>query len=317
MRKLFFALLIFILAMGSARAQHQLENPGFESWEDVLVGGSDTIREPAEWSSLKTSDDNTLTPLAPVVCKRSSEAHSGNYSVKLTNVLTLLVANGTVTNGRVHPNLNTSLAYMYSDTLDSKWHTPFTSKPDSFAGWFKYIPQSGDQLEIRVILHQGVGKQPDNDSLNNWIAQAHFKSPLNTGSQWLRFSTPFTYYNDKTPQYVLVVLNSGNGFFPVAGSIAWLDDLEMIYNNPQVSVDNQPASTGMIYMIGKQCILIQGFRNDNFSSACIMDITGRIVWKNNEVTDRMDISQSGLKDGIYLVSLYGKNGVVTQKIMIR
>ena len=43
----------------------QLDNAGFEQWENV--GSSD--EEPIEWSSTKTSDNSSLNALAPQVNK--------------------------------------------------------------------------------------------------------------------------------------------------------------------------------------------------------------------------------------------------------
>ena len=104
-------LLLFVVFLSAmASAQTQLENPGFELWEDILVSDPDTIREPIDWSSLKTSDDPTLSSLAPVVLTRSQDAHTGDYSLELTNVKSFIVANGLATNGRVHPNINTDPA---------------------------------------------------------------------------------------------------------------------------------------------------------------------------------------------------------------
>jgi len=228
-------------------AQNQLENPGFEQWEDILVCESDTIREPIEWSSLKTSDNPSLNSLAPVVCTRSSDAHSGEYSIELTNVLSFIVANGVATNGLIHPDINPELAYIFTDTLDSQWNTPFNARPDSIAGWFKYAPQGNDTLEVEVVLHRDFGKQPDEEYTENWIGVAEFKSPLNTGNEWIRFSAPFVYFSDTIPEYVLVVLNSGNGYSPIPGSIAFFDDLEMIYNPPQTTRERLNHPEGFIY----------------------------------------------------------------------
>jgi len=47
----------------------------------------------------------------------------------------------------------------------------------------------------------------------------------------VRFSPPFTYIHETIPEYVLVILNSGNGFEPVAGSVLLVDDLEMIFTS--------------------------------------------------------------------------------------
>ena len=305
----------FILVL--SQAQDQLENPGFEMWDDILIGGNDTIREPVDWSSLKSSDDPALNPLAPVVCKRSTDAHNSNYSVKLTNVLTLVVANGVVTSGRVHPNLNTSLAFMYTDTADGKWNTPFTSRPDSITGWFKYAPQTGDTLEVRTILHRGYGKEPDTTYLGNRIAQSHFRSGVNTGIQWIRFSAPFIYYNNQTPQFILVILNSGNGFNPIPGSVAWFDDLEMIYNSTYESRVNPATSSEYIYALGNQYIVIRGSQPGRYTSSSITDITGRIVWSGPVTSDRIDIGNVSLKRGIFLVSLARKDLILTQKIVVR
>ena len=59
----------------------QLDNNGFENWEDIGT----SIEEPIDWSSTKTSDNPSLNGFAPQVIERSSDAHSGSYSAKLTN----------------------------------------------------------------------------------------------------------------------------------------------------------------------------------------------------------------------------------------
>jgi hypothetical protein len=305
-----------ILLVGLSSAQSQLQNPGFELWEDILIGSSDTIREPVDWSSLKTSDVESMSNYAPVVCKRSSNAHSGNYSIKLTSVNSLIVANGVASNGRVHPDLNTSLAYIYTDEQDGKWNTPFNAKPDSVVGWFRYLPQTKDTLGVKVILHRGYGKQPDADYLDNWIGMAAFYSPLNTGSQWVRFSAPFVYFDDTTPQYILIVLNSGNGFHPVAGSIAYFDDIEMIYHSPQTNTDNPVVSAAFMYVVDNHFLVIRGMQQDQYTSVSIRDISGDLIWNGNVTDDRIDISPAHLEKGLYLFSLIGKSAFYSQKIMV-
>ena len=69
--------------MSTAHDQDQLDNAGFEQWEEIWVSDVDAIREPVEWSSVKTSDTQVLSDLAPVVCKRGSDAHSGEYSIEI------------------------------------------------------------------------------------------------------------------------------------------------------------------------------------------------------------------------------------------
>ena len=316
MKRIQALVLTVVLLSAAASAQDQLENAGFEQWEDILVSETDTIREPIDWSSLKTSDNPSLNPLAPVVCKRSSEAHSGEYSLELTNVQSFVIANGVATNGRVHPDLNIAASYTYTDTLDDQWNTPITTRPDSIAGWFRYMPQGEDTLQVKVNLHQGFGKQPDAEYTENWIAVAEYRSPLNTENEWVRFSAPFTYFSEANPEYALVVLNSGNGYQPVAGSIALFDDLEMIYNSPQSTVDRQKQPDGFIFATDNGHLMIQGMDHGQFHTIKILDISGRQVWTGTVTADQVDISSAHLEQGIYLLSLSGKSAIYSQKIML-
>jgi hypothetical protein len=316
MKRILVTFLAVVILAGISAAQSQLENPGFEAWDDVLIGGGDTIREPVDWSSLKTSDNPQMSTLAPVVCERSSEAHNGHYSIKLTNVVSFFVVNGAATNGRVHPNITTSLAYMFTDTLNSAWNTPFTARPDSIVGWYKYAPQGDDSLQVKVTLHRGFGKVPDTEYTDHWIGMALYKSPLNTGNNWVRFSAPFTYFDDNTPEYVLVILNSGNGFLPVAGSIVNFDDLQMIYNSPQNALKDQETSLGYIYAVDNRYLVIAGMKQVRFPSAELRDMAGRLVWAGSINSDRIDLSSANLKKGIYLITLIGESDVYTQKIML-
>ncbi|MCP4312945.1 MAG: T9SS type A sorting domain-containing protein [Bacteroidetes bacterium] len=318
MKKIYESILIALLLTGMAtsHAQDQLENPGFEQWENIFESDADTIREPVEWSSLKTSDDQTLSDFAPVVCKRGSDAHSGEYSIELTNVSSFIVVNGVATNGRLHPDMNPELAYIFTDTVDNRWNTPFNTRPDSIAGWFKYTPQGKDTLQVKVNLHQGFGKQPDAEYTDNWIGVAEFRSPLNTDNEWIRFSAPFTYFSDSNPEYVMVVLNSGNEYTPAAGSVALFDDLEMIYNSPQTSMERLKNSEGFIFAVDYRYLVIQGMDHASFQTIKIHDLTGKLVWTGSVTADQVDISSAKLRKGIYLVNLAGRSKVFAQKIML-
>ena len=310
-------LLLVVLPGAMATAQTQLENPGFEQWEDILASDVDTIREPVDWSSLKTSDDPNLSTLAPDVCARSNDAHSGEYSIKLTNVKSFIIANGVATNGRLHPSITPGESYIYTDPEDGKWNTPFTGRPDSIAGWVNYSPQGEDNLQIQVILHQGYGQRPDPESDENWIADAMYTAPLNTGGEWVRFSQPFTYMHETIPEYVLVILNSGNGFEPVAGSVLLVDDLEMIYNTPQSNVDLLKQTEAYLYAIDKHHLVLKGLDHSHFQSVKIFDFSGKLLWSARLTSDQIDIAPAHLDKGIYLVKLSGKDEIFTQKVLLR
>ncbi len=228
MKKKLFIGFIFLIFVVSSPGQTQLENPGFEDWEDVGL----PVEEPVDWSSIKTSDNSILNQFAPIVWGKDETGHSGNYCVKLFNVsIFTIVAAGTLTNGRVHSDMNPDLGYVFTDTSDARWNSPLTGKPDSLVGWLKFFPQGNDVARVRALIHRDDAKIPENGTFSNWIAETEFVSVSEEIEEWTRFSVPFTYYNSDAPEYVLVVINSGDGTTPVEGSIAYFDDLELIYNS--------------------------------------------------------------------------------------
>jgi len=217
----------------SAYSQQQPQNTGFENWETI---SGLTSQEPVDWSSIKTSDGGgIINGLAPYVWDKSTDAHTGTYSVKLFNVTApiggIIVA-GLVTNGRVHAELS-GTGWVYTDTGNEQWRTSLTQKPDSVAIWVKYTPVGGDVAQVKALLHTGSAKIPD-AAQANWIALAQIDIP-NTVSTWTRFSAPFSYFNSTTPQYILFVVNSA-GFSAHVGTVAYFDDIELIYNEPELDL---------------------------------------------------------------------------------
>ena len=293
-------------------AQQQLENPGFEEWEDVGL----PVEEPVNWSSIKTSDNDILNPVAPIVWGKSDAAHSGNYCVELFNVAVFsIVATGTLTNGRVHSDMNPELGYVFTDTSDSRWNTPFTKRPDSLVGWLRFYPQENDVARVRAILHRGYAQAPENGTFSNWVGEANFISVSEEIDTWTRFSVPFTYYNSETPEYILMVVNSGDSTIAVDGSIAYYDDLELIYNGP--GIDENPAKEFNVYFYnGKIVIVFNTPQNINNATLEIIDLSGRIIFSENiTIVSKKEIPVN-LNQGIYILKI-GKNSTTfTKKLYI-
>lgn len=231
----------------SAFAQTQIENGGFETWENL--GAPE--EEPTEWSSLKTAD--ALAWATPVVCSRDATApHSGSYCVRLENKTAFgVTANGLLTSGRVHADWDPENGNVFTNPADAKWNTPFTDRPDSLVGWFKYDwaddGTGADRGKVEVLLHDNsaTGQLPDDPTPGaHWIGKARYDIELETTS-WVRFSVPFTYYSAGTPDYLLIVCSAGDSTIANEGSVLFLDDLELIYN-PENTVEIAPATDQFI-----------------------------------------------------------------------
>ena len=306
-----FNLLVMVTAIAFSQ-QPQLENPGFEEWEEI----SPVVNEPLDWSSLKTSDDPFLSTAAPIVWEQSNDAHSGQYSVKLTNVTTFgIVATGTITNGRIHPDFYPPDGYSFTDTEDAQWNTPLAARPDSLTGYYKYYPRANDSAQAKALLHVYNGKIPANDTDTNWIAFAEFVGG-GTDGQWVRFSAPFVYTDERVPEYILLILTAGNGTNGTDSSQAYYDDIALVYNSS--GIDDPTLAEYPVYVSGKTVYLDhvpQDYLNDAYLT--ISDICGRTIFSDEVTSSHMNIESAGIREGIYIINIYNSKQRLVSKVFIR
>ena len=299
--------IIFALLIINGTLSQQLENSGFEQWENVGTGEE----EPLSWSSTKTSDNSSLNGLAPQVISRSTDAHTGSYAAKLVNKnvpFVNIVANGILTNGIVHTTTNPQDSYVYTDVNSSDHSQPFTSFPDSIVGWYKYAPQGNDVGNIQVLLHGSYGQLPV-DASTSIIALAEFDFSAN--SNWTRFSTPFIYYPTiNNPSYILCNISAGDSTQAVANSELKIDDLELIYNTTKIT-DESTNSINVTYLNDH----LQFSNVVNEINYAIYNLQGQLM--NIGKIDRYNRNVSiTLESGIYFIFIQSKDHYQTIKILV-
>ena len=299
--------IIFALLIINGTLSQQLENSGFEQWENVGTGEE----EPLSWSSTKTSDNSSLNGLAPQVISRSTDAHTGTYAAKLVNKnvpFVNIVANGILTNGIVHTTTNPQDSYVYTDVNSSDHSQPFTSYPDSIVGWYKYAPQGNDVGNIQVLIHGSYGQLPI-DASTSIIALAEFDFSAN--SNWTRFSTPFIYYPTiNNPSYILCNISAGDSTQAVANSELKIDDLELIYNTTKIP-DQSTNSINVTYLNDH----LQFSNVVNEINYAIYNLQGQLM--NIGKIDRYNRNVSiTLESGIYFISIQSKDHHQSIKILV-
>lgn len=302
---LLFAGMINLLAQ-------QPQNPGFEEWENAGT----VIDEPINWSSIKTSDaGDYINNLAPVVWDKSTDARSGNFSVELTNIQSIVLATGIVTNGRIHADLNPDKANAHTVPDDETWHTAFTNRPDSIVIWAKYFPQGIDTAQVKVILHVGDGSLPATpENEGNWIGSAQINI-YGQHDQWTRFSKPITYFSTVNPEYLLLVLTSGAGINGVANSKVQYDDIEFIYLSGSNTNDLDELEKNLIYTSGDYLMLNRlPAHAINQATIEIVDLKGGIVYTAPFVREFIEISQLNLPSNLYVIRVSGTEFNYSQKI---
>lgn len=305
--------LFILLACSFIFVTAQIDNPSFEEWEDVGFGPD--LMEPVNWSSIKTSDNTTLNPLAPVVWEKSDEAHTGNHSIKLFNVPTLLdiVAVGTITNGRIHSEFDTELAYSFTDPSDSKWHTAINYRPDSLVVWMKFFPVGADSMQLQGVLHVGEGTIPPTaENQANWVAHAelHVGGTIDT---WTRIAISFDYNDERIPEYLLFTFNSGNGTEPEVDSYGFIDDVELI--GGEQAIGDHLESTGIIYF-ADNALNFNEISNDFLKDASleIYDLTGRSIFETKNIVSSVSLTNVKFMEGIHLVKLISGSESIIRKV---
>ena len=311
MKRVLLSLVTLAIA-GSSVAQQQFENGDFESWEDAGT----VADEPVDWSSIKTSDVSSLNTFAPQVWDKSTDAHTGSFSLMVENKSSFgIVANGIVTNGRIHADTDPELGYVFTDGTDGQWNTSFTDRPDSLVGWYKYTPSGGDHGKVDVILHTTSSFDfPGDENGPNEVGRARFDMPNATISSWTRFSVPFYYSTSGAPEYILAVLTSGDSTQAVDGSKAWFDDLELIYNPS--SVEELEANDMNVSSLTNGLKLWRKEGLESVIEVELVDLQGRVVAKNDWNTNSDMIWKFNELNGIFLLRYFVEDRIITKKVFV-
>jgi len=314
MMKTFTFSLVLLFSLGvSVRAQ-QIQNPGFEDWENAGT----VADEPVNWSSLKTSDGGTnINAAAPMVWSKSTTPHSGNFAVRLSNIAAFgIVANGIVTNGRVHAEFVAANSFIYTDPADERWKTALTGRPEKFALWAKYAPQGTDTAQIKVLIHKGAGSlppKPENQANRIGFAQINIYGTYDT---WTRFEVPFTYFSQENPEYILIIASSGASSTPVAGSVVQLDDLELVYNT--TGINNIAVERNLIYTAGNTIFLDKIPESVRRNAKIeIRSLNGSKVYSAPANSLLVELADNKFAKGLYIVHIYGPEFNYTQKLYLK
>jgi len=307
-----YVLIIALSAILYSYGQQQPENPGFELWEEYGFG-PDTL-EPVNWNSLKSSDGGDfINSVIPVTLERSTDAHSGDYSVKLRNdTILIFVAPGTMTNGRVHATLPPSDAYVY--TIDSlpEFNTPFTDLPDSLTAWIKFFPQENDIAHVTAILHSDTAKIADSTQ-TNWIAVAIIDVPIQV-DEWTKFSAPFQYLNNNTPEYILFAIYAGDAVNSKPFSTMYLDDIQLIYHETGIKSDQEQ---GFKYGVSGNELTV--YLPEKYYGQVlkleITDLSGRRVVAQNFSSRTSNSFTIDLPQGMYVCRVKGINFSLEEKFI--
>lgn len=240
----------------------QFLNGGFENYE---VGENAEVKypfhiEPYNWHGFESADGNLAGFVSSTPHTFISEEHApsstGKYSVMLTSLqIGRIVANGTLTTGRLHAGAmsaddSKNNAYLDKSKEDvDNYGAPFyqymDGTPDSLAVWVKFIqgtPQEAHPYAtISTVITDGTYYQePCDKEYTNIFGVARNNKIVTNNGEWQRLVIPFDYdsYKQNGVKGKAIFATISTNADPGCGSVdsLYVDDIQLIYNNEVKSI---------------------------------------------------------------------------------
>ena len=230
---------VLLLVPFLGRAQYQLLNPGFESWEGTSVNS-----RPSQWSSFPQADGSWAWAASTAQHYHRNGGRPGtsgsSYLTIYSRSVLGIVANGNMTTGQIHAgstSASSSSNYNYTHRGSAYCHT-FSGTPDSMYVWVSYYAaNASSQGSVRAYLHGDSDFRDPNDctTANIYCGKAVSQFIRTTTSAstptWVQQRVPFVYDGTSSVNYVLMSMttNTTAGGGSANDSLS-VDDIEFIYS---------------------------------------------------------------------------------------
>ncbi|MEO8149713.1 MAG: T9SS type A sorting domain-containing protein [Bacteroidia bacterium] len=280
MNKFYLCLIIIFYSFNYSKAQNAATpNPGFENWTQV-----GNHFDPNNWNTL---NPNTSI-LGVFTCTRATgtDVHSGSYAIKLTTKSVFgVTANGIASTA----TLITTPPYGVTGGI------PYTGRPDSIVGWYKYAPASAaDSGFMEIVLFDANG---------DTVGFCRFTTPHTSVTTYTRFSRAVNYYSPATPANSYWILTSSDGVNPVVSSSMWIDDLDFIFNPNGINNISPLNDLSVMNNLVESILKVKNNSSEN-AEIIITDESGRNVKHFNATIGENNYDLGQLNSGMYFYHLY-------------
>ena len=237
------------------------------------------------WSGQNATSWNNLNGVAPGSCTKATLAadiHGGAAAIILKTLSVFgNTAPGTAATGTIN---------LLAQTVTGG--TPFTERPDSLTGWYKYTPQGNDAGNIVAIL---LTADPARDT----IGVAVF-FPSTTVSSYTYFKVAFEYRLPDAPTQAIFLLASSGATGGVVNTLMYVDDLGVVYN-PTIGVDEATATKEItVYPNPVSENLYVNMAGIMGANVTMFDITGKKVAQHNLSEKTNNINVAAFANGMYV-----------------
>ena len=216
----------------------QLPNSDMESW-------TNSLGEPDRWHGFKSADGSYASISANLVkLEQSEDVRSGatGYSAVMPAYSVFgTVANGTMTNGRLHAGSMSATSTDNHAKMDKakgtdEYYMPLYAKSDKFNVWLKFTQGTEDannQAAVSVKTFDGTYYQEPVDKEYTNLSGSIVGGNIPAGD-WTQYSFPFDYdsyaANNAASEAIFVTFSTnGNPGEGSGGDKLYVDDMELIY----------------------------------------------------------------------------------------
>ena len=232
---------------------YQLKNSGFESFHTAAMGTA-TSDEPNNWHSFMSCGGDYANIVGTVPHTFISEEvrpgslGSKSVLVKSGKVLGFVVANGTLTTGRLQAGAMSAtdpkncsfsnLSLSAADANGDPFFADFKGMPDSLTVWVKFsqgtLQKDHPYATVNAVITDGTYYQdPEDKAYDNYLAKATCATIESKEASWQRLSIPFVYEEGKnlSPKAMHVTISTNSD--PGAGTgndMLYVDDIALVYN---------------------------------------------------------------------------------------
>lgn len=290
-----FTLGFLTLVTFGASAQAPL-NPGFENWENDTIDATVITSNPVDWNT----SNNLLLQLPGGIGSANvtqettmANVHSGTSAAKLSTLnLGFFMASGVLTTG--------DIAYVNNNFAISGGQ-PYTSRPGTLSGWFKYTPVGVDSCRVYAVLTKWNTATSSRDTIGATIW--HNSAAVNT---YTMFQAPIAYQSTEDPDTLLVVALSSAGMISGGtNSTLWIDDVNLEFG---AGVNAVALNDLRVYPNPTQNMLHLNISSNQHAEAYIFDLSGRLVTSLKVAGNSVDVTM--LNSGQYILELRSNSGVM-------
>jgi hypothetical protein len=289
MRK--FTIVLTVLIAMIIKTNAQIPNSGFENWTTV---GS--YENPNGWVNCN-GNGGTGYPVTKSI--DHYPANVGNSSIRMENLT---------------PGSTGCATYGFANSVPYIGYNgasfPITGHPNSFCGYYKFIPQNNDTMTIACGLY-----------LNGVMVAYATLNTTNTVSNWTSFTIPFSSYTTADSASIGLGAFYSLGTMPIVqgNSVLFVDNLS--FDNLITSVTEQTSKNKAFSLYPNPASEIVTLNIDNTNNAeltlSIYNVIGTLVKSEKLKQNQQQFNVGDLETGIYMVVIKSKEWTEKQKLIIQ